>query len=118
MKALRFTVFTTQQCFRNTIKPIYIFKPTLKSFYNTKQTSNTTTTVNKEDVNQFQQIASEWWDLNGKFKALHKMQPIRMSWIRDQFVNHFGIDKHEVKPLKGMKVLDMACGGGLVSEVS
>ena len=74
-----------------------------------------TNTINKEEIEKFSKIADEWWDPNGKFKPLHKFNPIRISYIKDNIINIFKIDNKE-KPLKNLTVLDIGCGGGLLSE--
>ena len=74
-----------------------------------------TNTINKEEIEKFSKIADEWWDPNGKFKPLHKFNPIRISYIKDNIINIFKIDNKE-KPLKNVKILDIGCGGGLLSE--
>jgi 2-polyprenyl-6-hydroxyphenyl methylase / 3-demethylubiquinone-9 3-methyltransferase len=68
------------------------------------------------EVQRFQDIAREWWDAHGKFRPLHQLAPARLTFIRDELVQHFGITSGGLKPLKGLKVLDVGCGGGLVSE--
>lgn len=61
-------------------------------------------------------MAAEWWDPKGKFKPLHKFNPVRLGFIRDTLVEHFGLDGASRKPLTGVRILDIGCGGGLVSE--
>ncbi|MEQ9314919.1 MAG: bifunctional 2-polyprenyl-6-hydroxyphenol methylase/3-demethylubiquinol 3-O-methyltransferase UbiG [Henriciella sp.] len=65
---------------------------------------------------KFSAMAAEWWDPKGKFKPLHKFNPVRLGFIRDTLVDHFGLDGLSRKPLKGLRLLDIGCGGGLVSE--
>ena len=72
-------------------------------------------TINKEEIEKFSQIAEEWWDPTGKFKPLHKFNPVRISYIKENITNTFKIKKDE-KILKGIKILDIGCGGGLLSE--
>ena len=74
-----------------------------------------TNTINKEEIEKFSKIADEWWDPDGKFKPLHKFNPIRITYIRDSIINIFKI-KNKEKPLKSLKILDIGCGGGLLSE--
>ena len=72
-------------------------------------------TINKEEIEKFSKIADEWWNPNGKFKPLHKFNPIRISYIKDNISNFFKI-KNKKKPLENVKILDIGCGGGLLSE--
>ncbi len=74
-----------------------------------------TNTINKEEIEKFSRIAEEWWNPLGKFKPLHKFNPIRISYIKDNIINSFKLKKQE-KPLKNLKILDIGCGGGLLSE--
>ena len=73
-------------------------------------------TVNKDEINKFSKIADEWWDINGKFKPLHMFNPIRIEYILDVTSNYFKIDRNKKLPLKNLKILDIGCGGGLISE--
>tara|TARA_B100001741_G_scaffold226021_1_gene187756 strand:- start:93 stop:815 length:723 start_codon:yes stop_codon:yes gene_type:complete len=72
-------------------------------------------TINKKEIEKFSKIATEWWDPNGKFKPLHKFNPIRIKYIRDNIVKKFNL-KYSSKPLKNISILDIGCGGGLLSE--
>ena len=72
-------------------------------------------TINKKEIDKFSKIASEWWDPHGKFKPLHKFNPIRIKYIKDNSIKHFKI-KSLKQPLKNLKILDIGCGGGLLSE--
>ena len=71
--------------------------------------------INKKEVEKFSKIAEEWWDPKGKFKPLHNFNPIRIKYIKDNIIKDFNI-KPSNKPLKNMKILDIGCGGGLLSE--
>ena len=73
-------------------------------------------TINKDEINKFSKIADEWWDIDGKFKPLHMFNPIRIKYILDVALNYFKIDKNKKLPLKNLKILDIGCGGGLISE--
>ena len=74
------------------------------------------TTINKEEIQKFSNLADEWWDVNGKFKPLHMFNPIRIEYILDKLANHFKLNKHENLWLKKLNILDIGCGGGLISE--
>ena len=79
-------------------------------------TPDARTTIDPDEVEKFGRIAAEWWDPMGKFKPLHKFNPVRLGLIRDQICDHFGRDRFAKKPLEGLRLLDIGCGGGLVSE--
>ena len=72
--------------------------------------------VDQAEVDRFRRIASEWWSPTGKFAPLHKLGPARLQFIRDRLVAHFARSLRGLKPLDGLTVLDIGCGGGLVSE--
>ena len=72
-------------------------------------------TINKEEIEKFNKIAEEWWNPNGKFKPLHKFNPIRIEYIKNNIIKDFDISSNQ-KPLKGINILDIGCGGGLLSE--
>ena len=72
-------------------------------------------TINKKEIEKFSQIAEEWWNPNGKFKPLHRFNPIRIKYIKDNIIKDFKIN-HTNLPLKGLDILDIGCGGGLLSE--
>ena len=74
------------------------------------------TTINKEEIQKFSNLADEWWDVNGKFKPLHMFNPIRIEYILDQISNHFKLDIVQENLLKNLEILDIGCGGGLISE--
>ena len=71
--------------------------------------------INKKEIEKFSKIAEEWWDPNGKFKPLHNFNPIRIRYIKENIIKDFKIKSSE-KPLKNIKLLDIGCGGGLLSE--
>ena len=71
--------------------------------------------INKKEIEKFSRIAEEWWNPNGKFKSLHNFNPVRIKYIKDNIVNDFNI-KISSKPFKNIKILDIGCGGGLLSE--
>ena len=72
-------------------------------------------TINKKEIEKFSKIAEEWWNPTGKFKPLHKFNPIRISYIKNNIINTFKL-KNKKKPLNKIKILDIGCGGGLLSE--
>ena len=72
-------------------------------------------TINKKEIEKFSKIAQEWWDPVGKFKPLHKFNPIRISYIKDNIIRTFKL-QNKKKPLDNIKILDIGCGGGLLSE--
>ena len=71
--------------------------------------------INKKEIEKFSRIAEEWWNPNGKFKPLHNFNPIRIKYIKENIVEDFNI-KSSIKPFKNIKILDIGCGGGLLSE--
>ena len=71
--------------------------------------------INKKEIEKFSRIAEEWWNPNGKFKPLHNFNPIRIKYIKDNIVSDFNI-KTSIKPFKNIRILDIGCGGGLLSE--
>ena len=73
-------------------------------------------TINKDEIEKFSKLADEWWDINGKFKPLHMFNPIRIEYILENIVKNLKIDKDKKFPLKNLKILDIGCGGGLISE--
>ena len=74
-----------------------------------------TSTINKKEIEKFSRIAEEWWDPTGKFKPLHKFNPIRISYIKEKIINSFKLENSD-KPLQKIRLLDIGCGGGLLSE--
>ena len=74
------------------------------------------TTINKEEIQKFSKLADEWWDVNGKFKPLHMFNPIRIEYITENIKKYFEIKKEKVSFLDGLNILDIGCGGGLISE--
>ena len=72
-------------------------------------------TINTKEIEKFSKLAEEWWNPNGQFKPLHKFNPIRIEYVRNIIIKHFKI-KNSKKPLNKFSLLDIGCGGGLLSE--
>ena len=75
-----------------------------------------TNTINKKEIEKFSRIAEEWWNPEGKFKPLHKFNPIRISYIKDNIIKSLKLPNKVNKPLEKIRILDIGCGGGLLSE--
>lgn len=75
-----------------------------------------TTTIDAGEVARFAALADEWWDPHGGFAALHRLNPLRIAYIRDNLARHFGRDPLADQPLAGLRLVDIGCGGGLLSE--
>jgi 2-polyprenyl-6-hydroxyphenyl methylase / 3-demethylubiquinone-9 3-methyltransferase len=78
--------------------------------------SATAKTVDPTEIAKFERMAAEWWSPDGKFRPLHKFNPVRLSYIRDVVVKHFARDPKAGKPFTGLRLLDIGCGGGILSE--
>ena len=79
-------------------------------------TTNSDTTIDQSEVDRFSAMAAEWWDPSGKFRPLHKFNPVRLQYIKEQICEHFDRDVSDREALKGLRILDIGCGGGLLSE--
>ena len=77
---------------------------------------NVMTTINKEEIQKFSNLAEEWWDVKGKFKPLHMFNPIRIQYISERIKEYFRLPDKDKNNLNGLKILDIGCGGGLISE--
>lgn len=75
----------------------------------------TSPSIDPDEVEKFSRMAAEWWDPESKFKPLHKFNPARIGYIRDALISHFNLEAGAA-PLKGLKLLDIGCGGGLIAE--
>lgn len=75
-----------------------------------------TSSIVEAEAAHFGAMAGDWWDPNGASAMLHKLNPVRLAYVRDQVDQHFGLDEHGFKPLAGKKTLDVGCGAGLLAE--
>lgn len=73
-------------------------------------------TLDAEEIDRFARLSSEWWDQRGKFRALHKIGPARLQFLRDEMLRHFALARAGMRPLASLSVLDVGCGGGLICE--
>ncbi|HEX7075737.1 MAG TPA: bifunctional 2-polyprenyl-6-hydroxyphenol methylase/3-demethylubiquinol 3-O-methyltransferase UbiG [Hyphomicrobiaceae bacterium] len=73
-------------------------------------------TLDPEEIDRFARLAGKWWDPEGEFRPLHKLGPARLSFIKSHLVRRFGLPERGLKPLAGLTILDIGCGGGLISE--
>jgi 2-polyprenyl-6-hydroxyphenyl methylase/3-demethylubiquinone-9 3-methyltransferase len=73
-------------------------------------------TIDVQEVERFSALSAEWWNPNGKFRPLHKFNPVRLAYIRDHIAERFGRDPRVARPLDGLRILDIGCGGGLLCE--
>ena len=73
-------------------------------------------TIDAGEIDKFAAMAEEWWDEDGKFKPLHRLNPVRTTFLRDQIAAHFSRDPLDIAPLSGLNILDIGCGGGLIAE--
>jgi len=72
--------------------------------------------VDPGEIEMFNRLAAEWWNPHGKFRPLHEFNPVRLQFIRDVAARHFGRDANALRPFQGLSLLDIGCGGGLLSE--
>jgi 2-polyprenyl-6-hydroxyphenyl methylase/3-demethylubiquinone-9 3-methyltransferase len=72
--------------------------------------------IDEAEVARFAEMAEAWWDPTGAFRPLHKLNPVRLAYIRDRLTAHFGRDRQALTPLAGLELVDIGCGGGLVAE--
>ena len=73
-------------------------------------------TANPDEIAQFSRIADKWWDPNGEFRPLHNLNPARLTYIKEQLSNYFNLDPQSIRPLEGLTLIDVGCGGGLLTE--
>jgi 2-polyprenyl-6-hydroxyphenyl methylase / 3-demethylubiquinone-9 3-methyltransferase len=81
-----------------------------------KSEGGSTATLDQAELDRFSKLASEWWDAHGKFRTLHLIGPARLTFLRDAMLRHFSRTEGGIRPLEGLSVLDIGCGGGLVCE--
>ncbi|WMT86586.1 bifunctional 2-polyprenyl-6-hydroxyphenol methylase/3-demethylubiquinol 3-O-methyltransferase UbiG [Pelagibacterium sp. 26DY04] len=74
------------------------------------------TTISPDEIDRFHKMAEDWWDPKGKFRPLHKFNPVRLAYIREHVLAHFGRDGNQMRPFEGLRFLDIGCGGGLLCE--
>jgi 2-polyprenyl-6-hydroxyphenyl methylase / 3-demethylubiquinone-9 3-methyltransferase len=73
-------------------------------------------TVDAAEIEKFSRMSAEWWDPSGPFRPLHRLNPVRLSYLKDRAAEHFGRDAKSITPFEGLSALDIGCGGGLVAE--
>jgi 2-polyprenyl-6-hydroxyphenyl methylase/3-demethylubiquinone-9 3-methyltransferase len=73
-------------------------------------------TVDAKEIDIFAKDSGQWWDIHGPFAPLHRLNPVRLSYLKDQICNHYGRDVKDLKALQGLSLLDIGCGGGLICE--
>src|ERR1700726_5313919 len=73
-------------------------------------------TIDEEEVARFSRMSGQWWGARGPMAALHKFNPVRLPYIRDRVAEHFARDAKRLDSLKGLRILDIGCGGGILSE--
>jgi 2-polyprenyl-6-hydroxyphenyl methylase / 3-demethylubiquinone-9 3-methyltransferase len=95
--------------------PVTLFRPQSLQV-ELESAMQSATTIDPDEVAKFEAMATEWWDVNGKFKPLHMMNPCRLDYITQQIATEFGRDLNAPLPFKGLRLLDIGCGGGLLSE--
>ncbi len=80
------------------------------------RTQKSTGTIDADEVAHFSRLAGQWWDPRGPWATLHRFNPVRLGYIRDRAAAHFGRDPSRLDSLKGLRILDIGCGGGVLSE--
>ena len=74
------------------------------------------TTIDPKEAEHFGRMAADWWDPDGSSAMLHKLNPVRLAYIRDRIDQHWGLDEHDLRPLRGRRAADVGCGAGLLAE--
>ena len=85
--------------------------------FSTVPSANSSSTISEEEVSKFSDWADTWWDVNGSFGALHSMNDLRVPLVRDALTTQAANEQQPNKPLQGISLLDVGCGGGILSEV-
>ena len=80
------------------------------------QYNNKKNTIDPQEIERFSALSEKWWDTKGEFAPLHRFNPVRLEYIRKKVCKHFKLDRHNLQLFQGLKVLDVGCGGGLVTE--
>lgn len=105
-------------------------QPSITQSSTRQQTTTASSSIDPEDLKKFQKLSASWWVENGEFEALHRMNQLRVPWIRDTMVNYKNLNHRSEEageekktesvsePLSGLRILDVGCGGGILSEVS
>lgn len=78
--------------------------------------TNIANSIDPREIEHFRSLATTWWDENGAYKSLHRLNPTRLKYIRDHSIQHFDLNSKNAQPLKDLKILDIGCGGGLLCE--
>ena len=78
--------------------------------------SNAANSIDAAEIARFDAIGEDWWNPEGSMRALHRINPVRIAWLRDLIAGHFGLDAQAPRPLAGMTILDIGCGAGLLAE--
>jgi 2-polyprenyl-6-hydroxyphenyl methylase/3-demethylubiquinone-9 3-methyltransferase len=73
-------------------------------------------TIDRDEVARFAALASQWWDEEGEFRPLHRLNPVRLQFLRDRLAGHFARGARDLAPFRGLSLVDVGCGGGLVAE--
>ena len=80
------------------------------------QASDPPSTIDPKEAEHFGRMAADWWDPRGSSAMLHKLNPVRLAYIRDRIDQHWGLDEHDLRPLRGKRAVDVGCGAGLLAE--
>lgn len=81
-----------------------------------RERSTDAASVDPAETARFDALAERWWDADGPMRPLHRLNPVRLDYIRGHLLRHFGLAAHELRPLQGLRLVDVGCGAGLLSE--